>query len=294
MNNVVAVQPDRRSILGDMATRYGMEPAAFEATVRATCIKPDKNGRVATREEFAAFLLVAKNYNLNPLTKEIYAFTDNGRVIPIVGVDGWANLINSHPQFDGMRFGDQEDGKGGLSSITCSMFRKDRHHATEVTEYMIECKRDTVPWNKWPRRMLRHKSMIQAARYSFGFAGIYDPDEGERILEARNGNGHTAQRTPPAPNPAPRALTAPNPNKAAPAPPRPQQTATSPIDFDALRSALDACETLDAANALFEREVTDRTPQLSDDDLSECDAVLREVGAKFWEDEASGTNLAGN
>jgi hypothetical protein len=31
--------------------------------------------------------------------------------------------------------------------------------------------------------MLRHKAMIQAARYAFGFAGIYDPDEAERIAE---------------------------------------------------------------------------------------------------------------
>jgi hypothetical protein len=31
--------------------------------------------------------------------------------------------------------------------------------------------------------MLRHKAMIQAARVAFGFAGVYDPDEGARILE---------------------------------------------------------------------------------------------------------------
>ena len=31
--------------------------------------------------------------------------------------------------------------------------------------------------------MLRHKALIQAARYAFGLGGIYDPDEGERIKE---------------------------------------------------------------------------------------------------------------
>jgi hypothetical protein len=33
--------------------------------------------------------------------------------------------------------------------------------------------------------MLRHKAMIQCARLAFGFAGIYDEDEGRRIAEAQ-------------------------------------------------------------------------------------------------------------
>jgi hypothetical protein len=32
------------------------------------------------------------------------------------------------------------------------------------------------------RRMLRHKSYIQAARYAFGLSGIYDEDEGRDII----------------------------------------------------------------------------------------------------------------
>lgn len=181
----VAVMRPAKSVLIDMATRFGIEPAAFEATVRATCIKPDKTGRTATREEFAAFLLVAKEYGLNPLTKEIYAFADRGGIVPVVGVDGWANIINSHPAFDGMEFVDHADDKGQIGAITCRMHRKDRSHPIEATEYMAECKRGTEPWSKWPRRMLRHKAMIQAARYAFGFAGIYDPDEADRIAADR-------------------------------------------------------------------------------------------------------------
>ena len=40
------------------------------------------------------------------------------------------------------------------------------------------------PGNPTPRRMLRHKAMIQCARLAFGFGGIYDQDEAERIVEA--------------------------------------------------------------------------------------------------------------
>lgn len=184
MNQVAALEnQQRKSVLVTMASRYGMEPQAFEATVRATCMKADKQGNEPSREEFAAFLLVAQEYGLNPLTKEIYAFPDRGGVQPIVSIDGWMNLINSHPQMDGMEFEDELDDKGKLVAVTCRIYRKDRGRPICVTEYMEECRRGTDPWKKWPNRMLRHKAAIQCARYAFGFSGIMEPDEYDRMKD---------------------------------------------------------------------------------------------------------------
>lgn len=163
-----------------MADKYAMTPQAFGATIRATC-----GLATATPEQVAAFLIVAKEYDLNPLLKEIYAFPGRGGgVVPIVSIDGWVNLVNSHPQCDGFDFAVENDDDGQLFSITCTMHRKDRRHPTVVTEYLSECVRNTEPW-KMKHRMLRHKSFIQAARYAFGFAGIYDEDEGRVIAEAQ-------------------------------------------------------------------------------------------------------------
>jgi phage recombination protein Bet len=134
-----------------------------------------------SREDFAAFLLVAKAHDLNPLTKQIYAYPKRGGGIqPIVGVDGWAALINSHPAFNGVEFADHLDEKGNLYAITCRIYRKDRQHPCEMTEYMAECRQASPTWQKWPRRMLRHKALIQCARYAFSLSGIIDPDEYER------------------------------------------------------------------------------------------------------------------
>ncbi len=74
MNAVATITPaPPRSVLVTMSGRYGMEPAAFEATLRKTVCKGE-----VSREEFAAFLLVAQEYGLNPLTKELYAFPAKG------------------------------------------------------------------------------------------------------------------------------------------------------------------------------------------------------------------------
>jgi phage recombination protein Bet len=183
MNTVAKIEPARQSLIATMASEYHMDPKAFADTVRATCMPPN-----ASNEEFAAFLMVAKQYSLNPITREIYAFPKKGGGIqPIVGIDGWMNLINSHPSCDGMDFKDEFDPKGELASITCTIHRKDRQHPTMVTEYMTECKRPTEPWTRWPARMLRHKAAIQCARYAFGFAGIIDPEEAERSPEVITG-----------------------------------------------------------------------------------------------------------
>lgn len=178
--NQIATQtqaPETRSIIADMAARYGMDKRAFEATLKATVVPAN-----VSNEQFAAFLLVAKEYDLNPITKEIYAFpAKGGGIQPIVGIDGWCNIINSHPQLDGIEFDDIKDDKGALTAIACKIHRKDRAHPVIAIEYLSECKRQTEPWKQWPARMLRHKALIQAARYAFGFSGIVDPDEAERI-----------------------------------------------------------------------------------------------------------------
>jgi len=155
-----------------MAAKYSMDPAQFANTVKKTAMPGN-----TTTEEFAAFLMVAHEYKLNPLLKEIYAFPKKGGgIAPMVSIDGWVNIINSNAQLEGFSFEMHHDEKGALFACTCTMKRKDRSLPTVVTEYLAECTRNTEPW-KMKYRMLRHKALIQAARYCFGLSGIYDEDE---------------------------------------------------------------------------------------------------------------------
>lgn len=180
MSTAVATRPTQ-SLLATMADKVGMDPKIFVATIKATCFSSK-----ATDEEFAAFMLVASKYELDPITKEIYAFPKKGGGIqPVVGVDGWIHLANSHPAMDGMEFEDILS-EGKLVAIKCRVHRKDRSYPTEAVEYMEECRRATDPWKQWPIRMLRHKALIQASRIAFGFSGFVDPDEAERMLDSQS------------------------------------------------------------------------------------------------------------
>jgi phage recombination protein Bet len=177
MTKEIPVQ-EKQTPITLLAGRYNIDPIEMQKTLKGTVVP---NG--TTDAEFAAFLMVAYEYKLNPILREIYAFPKKGGGIqPIVSIDGWMNIINSHPQFDGLTF-DEKLENGKIVSITAKIFRKDRSHSVDVTEYMAECARGTEPWKQWPARMLRHKAAIQAARYAFGFSGIMEPDEAERMLD---------------------------------------------------------------------------------------------------------------
>jgi phage recombination protein Bet len=168
----------------------GEDGRSLVETLKQTAFK----GQVSDAQ-MTALLVVANQYGLNPWTKEIYAFPDkNNGIVPVVGVDGWARIINNHPQFDGMEF-EQDD-----QSCTCVMYRKDRTRPVKVTEYMSECKRANAgPWQSHPRRMLRHKAMIQCARLAFGFGGIYDQEDAEAITEKDMGPAEVVSSRPAAP-----------------------------------------------------------------------------------------------
>ncbi len=176
MSKLIATQIDA------LATRLNLDPSESEElyeVLKATAFKGD-----VSNAQLSALLIVASQYELNPWTKEVYAFPDKGGIVPVVGVDGWARIINNNPAFDGMEF--EQDSE----SCTCIIFRKDRAHPIKVTEWMSECLRvpgagkPNGPWQSHPKRMLRHKAMIQCARLAFGFGGIFDADEAERIIEA--------------------------------------------------------------------------------------------------------------
>jgi len=100
----------------------------------------------------------------------------------VVSLDGCSRIINNHPQFDGIRLLESGPGHDELPLyFECTIFRKDRKVATSVREYMYEAHTSQGAWLTHPRRMLRHKAMVQCARICFGLAGVYDPDEAHRI-----------------------------------------------------------------------------------------------------------------
>jgi phage recombination protein Bet len=172
----------RPRLVAKFAEKYSVDPDKLLVTLKATVFKGDKE---ITNEQLMALLIVADQYSLNPFTREIFAFPSKGGIVPFVPIDGWVKIMQSHPQFDGLSFTFADAADDEIPAwIECTIHHKGRSHPTVVREYFSECVRNTDPWKTHPRRMLRHKALIQAARIAFGFGGIFDPDEAERIRDA--------------------------------------------------------------------------------------------------------------
>src|SRR5258708_5519461 len=179
----------RVSLVARIAARYSVDADKLASTLKSTAFKPVKaDGRLieVTDEQLMALLIVADQYHLNPFVNEIYAFpAKGGGIVPVVAIAGWIRIINSHPQFDYMEQREGPENEKEIPKwIETEIKRLDRSRPTIKKERYNECYRNTDPWNEMPTRMLGWKSMAQCARVAFGYAGIYDPDEAERIANA--------------------------------------------------------------------------------------------------------------
>jgi hypothetical protein len=134
--------PSVQSIVDRSVQRSGL---SYDSFVRLIIQSALNRLSIWTQADLDRLLLLAERLGLDPLNNEIYATEishDSGkkaRIVFVVGVDGWSKIINSHPQFDGMKFVESAPGDNELPLyFECTMFRKDRKVATSVREYMYE------------------------------------------------------------------------------------------------------------------------------------------------------------
>ena len=164
---------------------------SYDSYVKVITASALRDLSVWTQADLERLLLTAKQHSLNPLNREIFMLSSGSETTPliVVGVDGWSKIMNSHPQFAGMQFQESAESSGGIPSwMECEIYRHDRVVPLKVREYFEEARSDHMAWITHPRRMLRHKCMVQCARIAFGLSGIYEPDEASKIYTSANKN----------------------------------------------------------------------------------------------------------
>lgn len=224
-----------KSLTISFSEKYGIKVEDLLPTLLNTAFKT-KDGHI-TKEQMIALLVVADQYNLNPFTREIYAYPSKTGIVPVVGVDGWLRIINEHSCFDGISFSYSENSITPIDAkVSCpewvdvTIHRKDRSVPTTVREYLDEVYREPFKakggvknewytidgaWQTHPKRMLRHKGIIQCARIAFSFGGIYDEDEAARIMHNESavidmGAAEVVQPSQPEPKPEPEVVVSAN------------------------------------------------------------------------------------
>lgn len=190
--------------LAKFADSFNMDPQEMKNTLVNTVFRQQEGVNI-TDEQMGALMIVAKEYKLNPFTKELYAFPDkNGGVVPVLGIDGWIRIVNSHPDMEGFEVEySNEMEKLDDYHVPCpawcevTLHKKGWKVPGKARERLASVYRPPFvknagtpkewinkgPWQTHTERQLFTKAYIQAARRTFGFSGLYDEDEANRIIE---------------------------------------------------------------------------------------------------------------
>lgn len=203
-----AAKAQTQGLIARLAGRFGVESNRLLKCLTTQVFK-QADGRQPSNEELMVLLLVCENFGLNPFNREIFAFRGKGgEIVPVVSLDGWAKIVRSQKDFNGVTFAFSNNtvkvpgcAQELPEFVECAMRLKGVDEPIVIQEFMVECFNDKSPvWKKWPRRMLRTRAFIQCARLAFSLTGLYD--EGEDFAEDLSGMVATGSVPPQAQQPA--------------------------------------------------------------------------------------------
>ena len=172
---------------------------AFNYQVWAMLSENGKKKSVTAYDVFS-FLLNCQKLQLNPMLKQIYGFESKGKVVTVISVEGWNEIANRHPQFDGFDYefpepverelsyqkSTYDNGYRKTSTVTvkrrvsdwmiCRVYRKDRSHPIAITTFFDEASTGTEPWATMPMQMLQNRAMVNAIKKAFNINAYAEDD----------------------------------------------------------------------------------------------------------------------
>ena len=259
------------SIISTYAATRHMEKEALIAVLFKT-IAPDN----ATMEDLIGFLQLAHRFDLDPFAREIFMIKSRGKIQTYVGIDGYTKIVNRQPEYDGCTFTYDQDSDGGITAVTCTMYRKDRSHPMAVTEFLAECLPPTPSeaWKRSPGRMLRHRAFVQAARLTFGISGALDEGsdfspttiEAGSVTPPEERPRPAAKRKPPSPSEI-KAKSGENTDQKPQPEQQQRQDDVAQFDLQQLLDAMDTARSTEELNAIYndfspDTEIADRPDDL--------------------------------
>lgn len=193
--------PEYVSSTQDVINTLGakIEAPVLFSQVWAMLSENGKKKNVTAYDVFS-FLLNCQKLQLNPMLKQIYGFESKGKVVTVISVEGWNEIANRHPQFDGFDYefpetverelsyqkSTYDNGYRKTSTVTvkrrvsdwmiCRVYRKDRSHPIAITTFFDEASTGTEPWATMPMQMLQNRAMVNAIKKAFNINAYAEDD----------------------------------------------------------------------------------------------------------------------
>jgi len=136
----------------------------------------DMCARDCTDNEFLLLMQLARTYQLDPFTRQIWAVKYGQNPAQIFcGRDGYLAIAHRSGVFDGMDAGSRMEGDELVG--WCKVYRRDMSHPFSVEVYASEYSTGRNLWKDKPRTMIQKVAEAQCLRRAFSISGLYSPEE---------------------------------------------------------------------------------------------------------------------
>lgn len=177
LDRVVAATERRQSIAAEAAACLGVTPDKVCNLLRNVW-KPSKDQPPFTDQEMFVGLSMIARFELDPVAKEVYVTRIKGRLVTIVGIDGWIKILDRTDHYDGF---DQElirDESGTITGCVTTIYSTKRSHPARYEAFQEEYGNVSKDVAKTlPIHMLRVFSLRHAARLFVPLGGVTTEEE---------------------------------------------------------------------------------------------------------------------
>ena len=181
---VAATRSKRQTITSTAAAFLGVEPARVCDLLRGVWTTTKGTPPLSNQELTNGLALIAR-YELDPFAREIYVTRDKrGRLITIIGIDGWIRILDRTDHYDGFEQLFGYDQSGNVDWVETRIYSKHRRHPAVYRAFAREYKKlggyvaDLIP-----DHMLRLFSLRHAARLFVPLGGNVLTEEEARWMQ---------------------------------------------------------------------------------------------------------------
>lgn len=142
----------------------GVPAESVVAILRSVWTVGKDEAELTQSEMFVGIGIVAK-YGLDPIAREIYVTRNKGKMMTIIGIDGWVKILDRTEHYDGYEIALHEDDKGVIDYVDATIHSKTRTYPSTYRAFRSEySKLSGFMWSKIPTHMLRLFAIRHAAR----------------------------------------------------------------------------------------------------------------------------------
>lgn len=175
---IAATQTRRRTLVEGAATVLGVMPNQVIPLLRNVWTVSKGQEQLTDSEMFSGISMIAR-YELDPIAREIYVTrSKDGRLMTVIGVDGWIKILDRTDHYDGMVQTFHENADGVVDWIETAIYSTKRKHPAVYRAYMVEYLRVAgFTAGKLPVHMLGIFSLRHAARRFTPLSGFIVTEE---------------------------------------------------------------------------------------------------------------------